>query len=317
MNNTNDIINSLQGEFKNIQRIESQLFTALDHRPRNHSLTHVIPNQDGINFETPDHCEVYAIRKDTAQHLGTVKGSTYESIQPQAFLDSIMNSISECNVSLDLSKLKYSERKNGKVIEFRQPTDTIVFRNRAKKTEEIGTFLNFETGFGGFGRTEIGLYTTRFICSNGMRIVDAEIELFAKHTENMNIKALMFCDEIYKQLEIVQTTSAKWQAMDKITVSNADIKKFKATLLNNTAKTVLNNPETNALTKKGHQLNRLHEAFEVEMSRTGKSVYGMLQGATYFTNHLAMIKDTDEEYILSGSGAKMNATAQRLAMAYL
>jgi hypothetical protein len=66
-------------------------------------------------------------------------------------------------------------------------------------------------------------------------------------------------------------------------------------------------------------LETLETAIALEFERTGITAFGLLQGATYYTNHLANSskKISNDEYIRNFQGAKTNDKAQELVFAML
>jgi plasmid maintenance system killer protein len=299
-----DILKNIEGQFANVEKIKNQLFKVMDV-----SVPAPRPTENGVVFDNPKTQLIYT---DKGVYLGTV-GDTYKSIQPIEFLETIENSISN-GTNFDLGKLEYTERSNGKIINFKLPTEIVTFKNRAGKTDEIELFLNFETGFGGTARTEIGLYSKRFICSNGMRIVDSEIQVGFKHTERMNLKAISFSEEILMVANRVQETKKVWQQMDSIEVRTATEENFKRKLLK--IKDSEKIADLHITTKNIY--NALSEAMQTEFNRTGHTIFGLLNGVTYYTNHLAKKSDgADGDYINVNAGAKMNKQAQELCLSMI
>ena len=296
MNTSENVLENLGNEFENIEKIKSQLFEVIDLKVPAPKLN------NGFEFDDPKTQLIYT---NDGRYLGTT-GEQYQSIQPITFLNSIINSVDACSLYLDLGKLNYSESKNGAVIDFKVPTDVITFRNRLGNEEEIPTFINLSTGFGGKQRTEIGLYTKRLICSNGLRIIESEVELKAKHTANMNHKALIFCDELYKVVAKVQDTKQFWQAADNVEVNSNMVESF--------ARKIAGIKEREKFadlsSRKKNIFEDVNEAIAIEFARTGTTAYGLLQGATYYTNHLA--SGSGAEYVEYASGRKTNDLAQKL-----
>lgn len=296
MNTSENVLENLGNEFENIEKIKSQLFEVIDLKVPAPKLN------NGFEFDDPKTQLIYT---NDGRYLGTT-GEQYQSIQPITFLNSIVNSVDACSLYLDLGKLNYSESKNGAVIDFKVPTDVITFRNRLGNEEEIPTFINLSTGFGGKQRTEIGLYTKRLICSNGLRIIESEVELKAKHTANMNHKALIFCDELYKVVAKVQDTKQFWQAADNVEVNSNMVESF--------ARKIAGIKEREKFadlsSRKKNIFEDVNEAIAIEFARTGTTAYGLLQGATYYTNHLA--SGSGAEYVEYASGRKTNDLAQKL-----
>jgi len=312
MNTSENVLDNLGNEFENIEKIKAQLFEVLDIKvpaPKPRLTAEQLMNGgmaaeagSPIIYEDPKTQLIYT---NDGRYLGTT-GDQYQSIQPVTFLNSIVNSVDACSLDLDLSKLRYSESKNGAVIDFKVPTDVITFRNRLGMNEEIPTFLNLSTGFGGKQRTEIGLYTKRLVCSNGLRIIESEVELKVKHTANMNHKALVFCDELYKVVAKVQETKKFWQAADSVEVTSNMVESF--------ARKIAGIKEREKFadlsTRKKNIFENVNEAIAIEFARTGTTAYGLLQGATYYTNHLA--SGSGDEYVEHASGRKTNDLAQKL-----
>lgn len=295
-----DILSNIENEFNNMNEIRDQLFNVIDvavPAPR---------AKEGVEFQDPKTQLIYT---DKGKYLGTV-GDTYRSIQPSDFLDTIENSV--YNTDFDLSKLSYKERMNGKIISFKLPTNIVAFKNRAGKQEEIELFLNFETGFGGVARTEIGLYSHRFICTNGMKIIDSEVQVGFKHTTNMNLKAINFTEEIMLVASRVQETKKVWKNLDSIEVLSNTEENFKRNLL----AIKQNDKFADLSTKKQNIYNSLSESIALEFSRTGATAFGLLQGATHYTNHVATGNNggIDGDFINVANGRKLNDKAQKLVL---
>lgn len=285
---------------ENLNRIEDRLFVVRD-EPK------VAPHDGWVK---PEGKEIYRLNDEGVGtiHLGTV-GDQYESIQPTDFFNAVVDNVRDAGMEFDLSKLEYKTYKKSTIIEFRLPTNIISFKNAAGKQDDTEMFLNFWTGFGGNARTEIGLYSHRFICTNGMRIINADIDLKVKHTVNMNLKALNFTKEIIKVASQVQSTSQVWSEMNNTQVNAATKEQFVRDL----AKMKKDEQYADISKKKQKIYDTISEAVAVEFGKTGSTVWGLLNGATYYTNHLAA-KAGDAEYVLMATGAKDNQLAQKLAL---
>lgn len=304
---TTQILDKISSEMDNVSAIRERLFSVVDIQVPKPP----IKNVDSEDIDEPDTKIIYNSKGRFLGHVGRV----YESLQPSQFLDSLLGTIEGCetDANLDLSKLEYRELKEGRVIEFRLPLDIVSFKNSKGKQDETNLFLNFWTGFGGTSRTEIGLYSKRLICSNGMRIIQSETELNVKHTVNMNAKVLLYCEQLMKTIAKVQETSKVWQQMDSVQVNSDTVKMFAEKIAGVTKE----EKQTGKLsTRKANILNQVNEAIAQEFQRTGATVWGLLNGATNYTNHFAS-GSQDEDYILVNTGAKVNELAQREAIALL
>ena len=297
-----DILNRISNEMQNVSDIEKKLVTIYD-KPK------VTPNFQNYEFEgTLQQPEGYEVYDSLGRWLGST-GKVYQSLQPKDFLGAVLGNVTDCDISgLDLSKLTFNEYSNGRIIEFRLPTEIVSFKNFAGKQDETKLFLNFRTGFAGYGRTEIGLYSHRFICSNGMRIIKSEVELNVKHTINMNYKALEFCNQLVQTVEKIQETSKMWKELDSIQVNDSTVKAFAMKLANVKKDEKLS-------TKKQNILDKINESIEIEFKDSGSTLWGLLNGATRYTNHFASGCEKPE-YIQTelGTGNKMNKLAQNLVV---
>jgi hypothetical protein len=301
-----NLLDNIERTSANIAKVESKLFTAIDYRYDAPNL----PQFPDVSFERPDAINCYNSR--TGKFIGVTR-TNYESLQPKTFLDTIVRSATECGVNIDLSKLTYHVLKGGQQIEFRVPL--YKFEIQTGGTAKVGDitqiFISFRTGFGGYGKTVIGLFAYRLICTNGMTIRESMGEIKScKHTVNMNVKALLFCSEIADIANLAVEKAEMWAAMAAKPVSISQVTEFSLAMLK------INKSATEVSTKKANQLHELTESIALELSRTGNNVFGLMQGGTHYANH--KITNAGElDSLLIGTGASLNDDAQRLAYALL
>jgi|TARA_R110000744_G_scaffold22119_2_gene56830 hypothetical protein len=294
MDNLTELLQGLEVGFTNQSAIESKLFEVLDRKSE-------APNlflADGTQYEAPKSTDVY--RTDTGACLGTV-GQIYQSIQPKDFYKAVSEGLTAAN--LDASNLEYFEHKDGRIISLDLKISQSVFTNRTGLKETSDLSILFKTGFGGSAASAIRVGVNRHICNNACLLINGKKAMF-KHTENMNAKMLITTSAIFNAIDIANNVTEYHQNLDKISVTDNDIRRFKNTMLGIKADTVIS-------TKKQNQLDQLSEGMEIEMSRTGKSAYGLLQGTTYYTNHLAKAK-VDRDYLHLGTGNTTNELAQKV-----
>ena len=290
-----EVLGSINDANENLNTIEDKLFSVQD-------IEKIAPVE---GFEVPEGKEIYT---SEGKWLGSV-GNNYESLQPIDFFNAVVDNVRDSGMEFDLSKLQYNVRKDSRIIEFRLPTNIVSFKNNVGKQDETKMFLNFWTGFGGHARTEIGLYSHRLICENGMRIINSDIDLKVKHTARMNTKALSFTKAIIEVASKVNSSEQMWKEMNNTEVDVATAEEFVRKL----AKIKEDQTYADLHVKKKTVYDGIQEAIQTEFSRTGTTVYGLLSGATYYTNHIATTAK-DSESILLASGAKYNEQAQKLAL---
>lgn len=295
-----NILESITGQFENVEAIRSKLFKVHDIELS----APMIPNFDGV-VETPDTKIIYSSQGKFLGHVGRV----YESIQPETFLDSVVGTIEGCDSNLDLSGMTYKEISNGKIINFRLPLGQIGFKNILGKDDVSDMFLDFTTGFGGKFKTQLSLFMYRLICSNGMKALKTETELSVKHTIKMNQKVLLYCGEVMQTVAKLQESKTMWSEMAKAEIDSNTVEQFARKI----ADIKKDEKIAELSTRKANIFNSINEAIAQEFKDTGATVWGLLNGATRYTNHFASGHD-NEDFILVNSGAKINEKAQVLAM---
>ena len=283
-------------------KIREQLFTVIDHK-----LDTPSPIEMGIDPNTEvEELPSVAVYTSRGHYMGTV-GKVYQSMQPIDFLRELEDSVLGSGLKLDLGKLQYDEYGNGKKISFRIPLQEVKFKNKAKLGESIRTYLQFSTGYGGHYQTKLGVYTDRLVCKNGMVVSNMDFGVKLRHTANNNAKVLALTDNVVKVASAAEEHGDWLKALDKITVTKEEIDTMRQKLMKSRQK-----EEYSKLHKQRQVIwDKINTSFEIEMQRTGQTAFGLLQGATYYTNH--MVKNDPNEvpdYIQIGTGAELNRIAE-------
>jgi len=295
-----DILKNLNDFNTPIQAIEQKLFDV-------QKVQYPSP-MDGFN--QPKAWGIY--KTSGGQELGTV-GSRYAPIQPKEFFNSFINGIVESELSVDLSKLKYTEYYNGERISFKLPLETIAFKNKAKINDVIETYLSFTTTFNGTGSSVLGLFTERLICLNGMTATTKDCYATYKHTENSNVKALIHSNQISKIAKNgTQNLKQRFNLMNETEISQSQQDEL---LTKITGYDFKNYKEAKHKTRT--TMDKINESVAIETRRTGTTLWGLLNGITNYTNHVASAGKNQEEYILFATGAKLNKKAEQVITAEL
>ena len=282
----------LNSQFNNLKKIEDKLFEVK-------KLQYPSPQ---IGFDAP---ESYGIYKNSGDWLGTV-GNVYQPLQPKHFFDAVVNSLSN-HSEIDLSKMKYNEYKGGRKISFRVPLKEISFKNKAKLNDVTEVYLDFMTTFDGSGTTNVGLYSKRLVCLNGMTINVANAQIRKKHTFNKNAEVLTFTHEIGKLAQSVDNFKLFATALNSIEMTQAKIDDALTKI------TGYNLKDFKSLsTRKQNIVNSINDCIAIEFNDTGATAFGLLNAITRYNTHIAPSSGRDsEEYVLFDSGAKMNEKAQK------
>lgn len=301
---TNALTSLLSSTENHLEAIKAKFFDVIK--------VQLHPNIEG--FKSP---EAFGIYKGTGGTPLSVMGKDFVPMQQHEFLNSIIHTVFECGADLDLETLEFKEFMGGRKIEFSIKLQPLAFVNSAGRYDETENKLVFSTSYDGSKSNTIALYTYRQICSNGMMGWGLENILKGKNTVGGKAKILTYCDEVSKIVAETREFNQRLQNLDLVKVGKAEVEAFKLKLLGYNKETLAKSekPET----KKLNILDRINESIELEFSRTGATAFGLLQGVTHYTNHVANSSKTisDEEYIRYYQGAKLNDNAQKLLFAEL
>jgi len=238
-------------------------------------------------------------------------GKDFIPMQQKEFLTNIMATVQDHNADLDLSKLTFTEFNGGANIEFKIELDPLEFVNKAELLDKTRMFLTFSTSYDGSKSNMISLFTERLVCTNGMTVKNVKAQLKGRNTLGGKAKILSYALEVGKVLKGVQDFKLRAEALNKITVSKAQIEAMKKQIFGTNLAELLASDKKN-ITKMTNILETFDKALEIEFERTGETAFGLLQGVTYYTNHLANTSKSisNEEYIRFHTGANINDKAQ-------
>lgn len=291
---TNEILNQISKASDNVKAIEKQLFTVVK-KP--------LFTKDERYKPITTHFGIY--KEGGGIPLG-VMGTVFEPNQPKDIFNVIQNIALENDI-IDLSKTKFKEYQNGSIIEFRQPLEDVTFDNVKGVKEVLKIELLFQTSFNGSISNRIQLYVTRLVCLNGMTATNVEAKSIFRNTKNSNKKSLYFLSKFAKLLSDKDAYISDLIKLNQVEIDDEKIEEFINTLIDF-------NPEVKATTRKLNIKKQLLDSINLEVERTGKTLFGFLQGVTYYTNHII---DKGDEYLLFSGGKKMNDKAQNLVFAEL
>lgn len=299
-----NILENLNADMNQLNAIENQLFEVV-------TVPLYPPSLDGIQslhsnvpndakFVRPNSFANY--RNDGGAPLGTV-GKDYFATQPIE----LFQAFTECLISTgaDLSKFRYDTFKDGAKVRFSTHLGDYSFKNKARKVDDIETRLILETGFDGNTKTTFSLETLRLVCTNGMTVTESKSAVSFKNTRGNLGKISIACNDIAKmggKLEDYNTKIAAYNAKD---ITAKDVEAFSARILGYSMKDKLELGKV-----KLARLDSFMESIELEFKRTGATAWGLLNGATHFTNHVAETSDRNE-YLYNGGGRLINAKAEK------
>lgn len=287
-----------------IANIENQLFEVV---------TKALPSP-AIGFDAP---EVFGTYKSNGGKCLGVVGSSFAPTQPATAWEKFIEAVMACEYA-DVDKVEYNEMRGGEKIRFSVPIGKISFINLKGLQDESIVRLNVQTGYDGKTKTSMYLTTYRMICKNGMKASVTEFACSFKNTHGNKNKGKVnsLLADVMKQIRNFENLTDAYQAMNKKEVTKEQIDAYVQTVTGFDFEKM--NDTTNARVYGANAKTReivanIYESIELEISRTGQTAFGLLNGITHYTNHVAKGSE-NEEYIFLDSGATLNDKALAVAM---
>lgn len=250
-------------------------------------------------FESPKSYGIY--RNTGGQALGVV-GKDFQPMDLNMYLDAVVHSITESNLGLDLSQIKYNEYKGGKKVAFSIPLKEMEIKTSRMVGDIIKTKLLFKTGFDGTQKCTISYSTYRIWCSNGAGSWHEDETISFKNTiGNMN-RSMLFTDNIFKVVENVNNYQTLLEKAALKPISQEDIDKFFLQVFGINSKTYSENKK-----RTQNIFDKINQSVAIEMQNTGDNMYSFLQGITRYTTH--DLAEADEGDILFSTANVINQKA--------
>jgi len=305
------LLDSLNSEMQIVDSLRNSLKTVVTlplYPPTQENIVDNFPTLENIRFKRPN---IYGNYYTNGGDCLGVVGKSFSVTQPKDLFDAFVRSLIESG-KFDLNTLKVLELKGGSKIRFTISAEPISFKNKAKKVDDIETRIVLETGFDGRTKTSLSIETLRLVCTNGMTVKDSVSTLAIKNTLGNKGKIIIATNSILRYSQSVRDYKEQLLKFDATAVSSKDVDMFITNLLGYSPKDRASLEKRQIL-----RLDAFQESLNLEFSRTGATVWGLLNGATHYTNHVAS-KDKDSyEYVTVGSGKAFNDKSQALAVSLL
>lgn len=279
-----NILENIGGQMENFAKIQSQLETIVK--------VQLHPNLEG--YEAPKSFGIY--KESGGKALG-VTGDVFVPTQPSLILDSLL----DCSV--DLSKMTYHEMKGGAKVRFQIPLKTIEFQNARKVGDVTDVSLCVQTGFDGLTKTTMYLYTHRLICTNGAKNSKTEFEVSFKNTKGNQGKVLGLCNDVSRAVQQFDGVKDLYKALDRVQVNQEIVNEYLKKVAD---LDIHKSEEWKPITQ--NRYDAINESIALEFQRTGTTLFGLYNGITHYTNHVAKGSDS-EDFIFVDNGAKLNDKA--------
>lgn len=280
----------------NLETVQSQLFDVKK-----------IQLHSGLEgYDSPEMFGVY--KSNGGKSLGVV-GKVFEPMDLNLFMDSIVHSVEQCDINLDLNNLTFKEYKDGSKVSFE-----LSLGKHEIETPMIGdimeTFMRFNTGFDGLTKTSVSYRTMRLWCLN-VATSPMETQLSFKNTLKNHLKsAMLFCDEIWSTLKLIETNNSNLKEMVNIKYTAKMMDEFLTKVIGYNAKDY-----KDLTTRKRNILDKINQSVAIESQNTGNNLFSLVQGISRYTTH--GMANGDEESLLFSTANKLSVDAHKLAVSYL
>jgi hypothetical protein len=251
-------------------------------------------------YQSPRAYGIYS--KSGGLCLGVV-GENFYPMDLEQFLDSIVYSLISSGIDFDISKLDYSEFKNGAKVNFNIP-----LKRHEVKSKMIGDIIDsklvFKTGFDGQTRCSLSYMTYRLWCKNGAARWQSDYAISFKNTKNNNYKVMSFVDSIIKISNEVDSYIEVLNRLNELNVNDEYINNYINSVFG------FNPKEYNDMTKKRQAvMDKINESILIEMNNTGANKFSLLQGVTRFLSH-----NYNSDNLIYGVANKLNSLAHTLIL---
>ena len=292
-----EIIKSLNKGFDKLQRIEDNLFEV--------TKVQLHPNIEGFN--SPNGFGIY---KTTGGDALGVVGKDFTPTQPKILFDAFKEAMLISDV--DMNTLSSTTCKGDKKILFQAVIGKMSFINMMGKEDTSNVSLNLQTGFDGYTKTSMFLTTYRLICSNGMKAMKTEFSVSFKNTKGNIGKVSALSQDVAKAIDNMEDLNSMVLRLNNKQVDQRQVDEYLLKVLG------YNQKDYNELnTNKQNILDKINGSIQLEFNRTGSSLWGLVNGITHYTNHVASENKNKVDYLLYDSGATMNNKAQKVAVSML
>lgn len=260
-----------------------------------------IPLETGLTgFESPGS---YGIYRDTGGNCLGVVGETYQPIDLNIYLNSIVKSLSHFSTKYDLEKLNYNEYRGGRKISL--DIETKEFEVKSPLVgDTFKTMLSFQTGFDGLTKSSITFKVLRLVCTNGAKSWKNDLDLSYKNTFGNQGKIIGLVDEIVQIEHNIEEYQSELSRIAQIKFSKSQVNEFYTKLLGYSEAEYVDLPKISQ-----NRFDKIQESVAIEEKDLGMTPYTLLQGITRYN----MTREDSDSY-LYGAGEKMNKLAHQLLL---
>jgi hypothetical protein len=283
-------VEGLTTEMAHIESIREQLFTPV--------VLQLHSNLEGFNTPGGFGC----FKPDGGDALGYV-GKQYSPADPHQLFGSLLEALIENGISL--SGLRYTTMKDDRKIKFTIPVKKITFMNALGVEDTTTVNLTLQTGFDGWTSTVIYASTYRLICANGMKAIQTEFSSTFKNVKGNVGKVQAITEDVVRFIASMKDYEDNLVKLNDTKVSKVQIDRVLNKVFGMNRKDYLT-----WSSRKQNNFDAINKSVGLEIERTGQTAFGLMNGITHYTNHVASTKNR-EDYLFVDSGLEYNTKAQK------
>jgi len=164
------------------------------------------------------------------------------------------------------------------------------------------------------GSTSIGFGSanTVVVCQNTYYMAYKEVQKF-RHTDTAKERVEKAMKELRRTMELDEKLMHNFKTMADIKLKD----EIFAKVIEACFEADLNAKSEDVSTRKKNILSSVNDAIVTEIKLEGPTLWGLFNGITRYTNHVATKPEKKDEYVMSGTGYKTNLTAFNTIMEWI
>ena len=245
------------------------------------------------NFKVVDW---YGVFKSVGGNQLGIVGNRFAPTQPRAVFQAFCDAILE--YGLDTANLRYTEVKGGEIVRFSIDLQPLSYINLRKQEDVTIPTLNLQIGLNGKVPTSMFLSTMRLICTNGAKKSFTEFTTSFKNVKGNQGKIVGMFNDVVRCIQQVENVNQIYASMQKVEVNQEVVNKYINRIM---AIDMAKYGDYNK--QKQATIDLLNNSIELEIGRTGATLFGLYNGFTHYANHSINTKDKDS--VFSGVGSKV------------
>jgi hypothetical protein len=257
---------------------------------------------EGKHFNVVDW---YGVFKSTGGTQLGIVGNRFAPTQPKAVFMAFCDAILE--YGLDTAKMRYTEVKSGEIVRFSIDLNPISFKNKFGKMDKTIPTLNLQIGLNGKVPTSMFITTLRLICTNGAKKSFTEFTTSFKNVKGNQGKIVGMFDDVVRCIDEIKTLNQFYKKLNNVTINQDAVNTYLKRVCD------IDMAKYNEYNKqKQGTIDLINNSIELEIGRTGATLFGFYNGITHYANHEIKTQDTDS--IITGVGSRMINKVENLML---